>query len=338
MRVYSKVTKCVVYLGWIDDAGRFHIAGTGFFVMVPYSETRGFLHVVTAQHVVRRILEKSDNVYARINRHGDGHIIGVVHRDRWKYHPDATRFVDVAVCTCHIPEDAAADISAVLLPEEFANEATIASEHIGAGEEVFIAGYFSYFPGQRKNIPIVRVGNIAAMPDELLETKNRVKMAGYLIEARSIGGLSGSPVFVHMPALRVIDGEVTQNTGKIHYLLGLMHGHYDLKETSLADAAGEDGAEMDATNPERLNVGIGIVVPAKDIEETLMQDELVEARKRATAQERADDGPVSLDSVELETDETQITGDDILRNMLNMPPDPKVRAVKKASPKRRRKG
>ena len=54
--------------------------------------------------------------------------------------------------------------------------------------------------GRDRNFPIVRTGHIAMMPDEKIP---KVKIGdwegnadAYLIESRSIGGWSGSPVFV----------------------------------------------------------------------------------------------------------------------------------------------
>jgi len=43
-------------------------------------------------------------------------------------------------------------------------------------------------------------GNIAAMPEELIEVRDFGMMQAYLVESRSLGGISGSPVFVHVPA------------------------------------------------------------------------------------------------------------------------------------------
>jgi hypothetical protein len=74
-------------------------------------------------------------------------------------------------------------------------------------------------------MPIVRHGNIAMLPEEQIQTE-----MGYadvhLIEARSIGGLSGSPVFV-----RTSEAEKDSHRGI--QLLGVMHGHWEIKESEL---------------------------------------------------------------------------------------------------------
>jgi hypothetical protein len=52
----------------------------------------------------------------------------------------------------------------------------------------------AHHTGDLKNVPIVRVGNLASYPSEQIQTRAFGRMEAYLIEARSIGGLSGSPV------------------------------------------------------------------------------------------------------------------------------------------------
>jgi len=47
---------------------------------------------------------------------------------------------------------------------------------VGLGDEVFITGMFRHHHGTRKNIPIIRVGNIACMTEEKFNTKAFGKM------------------------------------------------------------------------------------------------------------------------------------------------------------------
>jgi hypothetical protein len=72
------------------------------------------------------------------------------------------------------------------------------------------------------------MGNIAMIPTEPIETKDHGSMEAYLIEVRSMNGLSGSPVFVLNP----IAGKITKKglfDTKWHlYLLGLNSGHWEL--------------------------------------------------------------------------------------------------------------
>ena len=93
-------------------------------------------------------------------------------------------------------------------------------------------------------------------------------MVGYLIEARSIGGLSGSPVFVNMGLVRRIGGEVKHSLGTTSILLlGLIHGHYDVKGADI------DEIDEDAGIPDRVNTGIAIVVPFHDVAEVFALSE-----------------------------------------------------------------
>jgi hypothetical protein len=173
------------------------------------------------------------------------------------------------------------------LPEGIANQAVIVAECIGQGDEVFIIGLFSNHPGKLRNIPIVRVGNIAAMPGERVNSRhwhNR-DIEAYLIESRSIGGLSGSPVFVHLGPIRPPKkvGEPVQimgHRGGPHYLLGLVHGHFDLTLPDINMDAVDSVDTVDAAARVEINSGIALVVPVSKIIEVLNHPQLAEDRKR----------------------------------------------------------
>jgi hypothetical protein len=111
------------------------------------------------------------------------------------------------------------------------------------------------------------------MPQEPIKTRYGLADA-YLIELRSIGGLSGSPVFVHTRLLK--DGKEQHTLS----WMGLMHGHWDIEE-DLIDT-------LDDTDNQQLNVGIGIVVPANKILEITQQEVLMKAKEegRKLFQER----------------------------------------------------
>jgi len=103
----------------------------------------------------------------------------------------------------------------------------------------------------------VRVGNLAALDEENVETAMG-PLDAYLIEARSVGGLSGSPVFLNLGTSRYKKGQqVTSHRGPIILLLGLIHGHFDVPFAQVvADA------ESLGLTPEKINTGIAIVTPA----------------------------------------------------------------------------
>jgi hypothetical protein len=118
----------------------------------------------------------------------------------------------------------------------------------------------------KKNLPILRTGNIAMMPLEPIKTCHG-SMEAYLIELRSIAGLSGSPVFVHT---------IVPEEGKLRHTLswmGLMRGHWNIDKDSIDAVNSIDG--------EPLNVGIGIVVPAYKVMEITHQEIVMKMREEA---------------------------------------------------------
>jgi hypothetical protein len=117
------------------------------------------------------------------------------------------------------------------------------------------------------------------MRDEPVKTEAG-SVSAYLIEARSIGGHSGSPVFVNMLAPRAhqttsshslpLPGEL-----KDYYLLGLIRGYL------LAKDSGEYATVDHPKEDLWVNSGIATVIPAQDIWDTLSQPELEKERMEA---------------------------------------------------------
>ena len=158
------------------------------------------------------------------------------------------------------------DTDHLVLPYSLGGDNQQFSLHgVDLGDEVFISGLFSHHYGESRNIPIVRIGNLAALREEPVFTPSFGAMDAYLIEARSIGGLSGSPVFVNLGNMRTLDGmQVISGGGPKFFLLGLIHGHFD------AVALVGDAAEQDSTLAAKaVNAGIAIVVPYPSIQSTI---------------------------------------------------------------------
>ena len=110
----------------------------------------------------------------------------------------------------------------------------IKKRSIGIGDEVITVGLFTAVPGVSRNQPILRHGNIAMFPVEQIQTG-----LGYadviLVEARSIGGISGSPVFARNTFMTKVknrhgEDDILFANGPGVTLLGLMHGHWDIRE------------------------------------------------------------------------------------------------------------
>ncbi len=278
MRVPENVLKGIAYIGQVAGTHESGIAygdydGTGFFVQVvseKFPELR-FPYAVTAKHVV----EKKDDSKTFIvvnNREGKTTQLRNI-GEQWWFHP-TDKTADVAVRQVGFQNDV--DLLAV------AAKHLISTPDIGAGsvvpgDEVFMAGWFSLSSDGDSNLPIIRHGNIAMLPKNQIQTPYGYADV-HLIEARSIGGLSGSPAFVRPPLRYGI--EMPKGTtayfdaiGEFR-LLGVVHGHWDINEKDL------NSSTIKPVQEHGVNIGIGIVVPAAKILETINRPELVELRRR----------------------------------------------------------
>jgi hypothetical protein len=74
-------------------------------------------------------------------------------------------------------------------------EEDVSTYDIGPGDPCFVIGRFVNHDGVQRNTPTVRFGQIAQSPGELVEVGG-FRQESFLVEIRSIGGFSGSPVFV----------------------------------------------------------------------------------------------------------------------------------------------
>jgi hypothetical protein len=263
MQIPKEIRKGVVFLGYRDSAGMERFAGTAFYVGRTIALGYGFTYLVTAKHVIDGIRRKgTDQVLMRVNQTKGKAVWVDTPIDHWLPHPTDSS-VDVAVKRTVIRNEL--DHNSIPI-RGFVNEAVVKGENIGMGDEVFLPGLFANHYGEERNVPIIRTGNIAAMPDEKVTVDKLGRIDAYLIEARSIGGLSGSPVYVHVQAVRYTDDRTPTAIygGPSHYLLGLMHGHYDQNW--------QTGGRAD-----RVNLGIAIVVPAAKILEVISQPMIKDA-------------------------------------------------------------
>jgi hypothetical protein len=283
LRVADFMTKCAIFIGHTRD-GEFRPLGTAFFVGYPLKDG-ACQYLVTAQHIV---VGRTD-LQIRLNlRNGQSEIFDLP-PDQWIFHPDPARTVDVAAMRSHVSLFIY-DIVQISLKTDSAIDDILDRWDIGIGDEVFFPGLFIHHSGQGRNLPIIRSGTIAAMRDEPIKTSSG-SISAYLIEARSIGGHSGSPVFVNMLVERP-PGVVTPRRAprpdeekRGYYLLGLIRGHLRARDT------GEYATAIPAQDDLWVNSGIATVIPAQDIWDTLNQPELEEERMvawRASHKENVD--------------------------------------------------
>jgi hypothetical protein len=311
MRVPDLLTKCVAFVMYLPKGKTdLQYAGTSFLVQVPLTEPgRALQYMVTAWHVIAEISRKSQDgfVYIRVNRE-NGEITQVKGRVAdWRKHP-ADPFIDVAATPWqpHDFDESVQPPKATLAPMDlipvgtnlFATSEVIATHKIGIGDDVFCIGLFSRFVGEAKNFPILRFGAVALMPDEPIPTKYFGNVEGFLIEVRSVGGLSGAPVFVYSTSPRLVGRDEIRREA-VFYLLGLVHGHWETTEKKRSPRRQRSLRLKQGSDPheEKLNVGIAVGIPAQKILEVIEHPDFLRMRREveetghASLTRRSVDGP-----------------------------------------------
>lgn len=271
MRIPDELLQCICFFGAkCREQGRdvFQLGGTAFFVSVPSEslEDIHYIYLVTARHCVAKAKEFGHPCVRMNTARGSFQLVALP--DRWHF-PD-NEASDVAVRPW-APNDELYAYKHV--PRElFATDEVIAANGIGVGDDLFVIGLFAQRSGRERNAPIVRSGLIAAMPDEpLQDEKSGLDYHAYLAEVRSIGGLSGSPVFAVLGPARAYNGNIELSHRIL--LLGLIRGHWDFKRRPPpVDFLGD---ELDS-----VNMGIAIVTPIPDVLTVIDGDELVQQRRK----------------------------------------------------------
>ena len=251
------MSKTIAFVCTKDKDGTIIPRGTAF--LVGHSDKfKVQMYAVTAKHVLEQIYFKNPLSKLVLTFNGEEKLEEMeIPVEQWSYHPDeAGQNVDVAIARFNYkpPHSDKPIFKNPWSVKCWMSDSLITisgnQRELEAGLEVGLTGLFVHHKGTSKNIPIVRVGNIAAMPQKDVSTRIGL-ITALLVEVRSVGGLSGSPVFTILP-----DGKV--------WLLGLVHGHFD-QRASDPDSVTEDACLQE----EKINSGIAIVVPADKIRETL---------------------------------------------------------------------
>jgi hypothetical protein len=297
MRIVDIIKKFVVFVGHSAVDGSFIADGTGFVILM---RAHGFAlpYAVTAKHVIDQAAGSETpprDILIRINTRSGGIKYITTKLPRWHFHPDHVEtgrkknYIDVAAYSlCNMREWSSTDMEDADFSHMDENEictANIIEEYtIGIGDEVVIPGLFLSHLGTLRNIPIVRHGNIAAMREEPVPTSKGM-MDAYLVEMRSIGGISGSPVLLQMEGrAEILYPEAKhpisiKKSRKTHYLLGLVQGHYTITT--------QDEWVFKTDQPVGdINAGIAIVVPAEKIMETICQPSAFGQEEEMTRQHR----------------------------------------------------
>lgn len=275
MRVPDIVLRSVGFVGEIAGEGLAresvdHV-GTGFVVSIP-NATHPYLRTfcfVTAKHVLDDVTPGASLGVSVNKKEGGRRLLQL--EGGWQRHPDATVDLAAAYISDPPPEIAAFGVEDFFNPEDKGNQ-------IGVGDEVFFPGLFLPAPGTHSNTPIVRHGNLAMLPSEQIQTRYGYSDV-YLVEARSIGGISGSPAWVRetleVRAKRDDGRDVLARCPGEMKLLGVMQTHWDVDDINRYDFQ---------RDPRGVNLGIAIVVPATKVLEVINLPEMLPRREVAEKQ------------------------------------------------------
>lgn len=268
-----------MFLG-IKKDGKSVWAGSGFLSSV---EQGGRYHnyALSCAHVVRNAARDSDDGTVLIRTDLGREIQTTL--DQW------------------IVEDSL-DVAALIVPElyqtklnttAFLRQQTIEQFGIGHGDATYTVGLYSRIPGAESNTPIMRAGIVAGIPDHPYQGAGidgrRMEFDYTVVEAHSIGGLSGSPVFVVLQDHMLIEEwepnrALTPNGGFLNaaFLLGMVHGHWRLS----ADVD-PDYVDYSPSGP-RVNEGLVVVIRAEQISRFLETNQRCQ-QARTQALERLHD-------------------------------------------------
>jgi len=293
VQVADEIRKCSAFIGVQTQRG-FSALGSGFLGIMGQDGFE-FVYLVTAAHVVWP--EHSSNrsnaeppqgaIDVRFNKQdGSPHIIKTKQSD-WIFHSD--RHVDLAALPLGFfdaPPPANFDTKIVNIRGMAVTPERIEKFGISLGDEIFIVGAFVGRVGERKNIPIIRVGNIAAMPEEPIAFGSP-KKAAYLIETRSLGGISGSPVFVNLQPTRINQTpraakipdpvDATRQQEVLPYaLLGIVLGAHSGQYSD--DFVSEGDTDIKVPKDADFNAGISVVLPIQEALDFLESEKVMGQR------------------------------------------------------------
>jgi hypothetical protein len=191
-RIHDYIQDCVTYLypteSHAEEGDK--IGGSGFLLGVRYPPSHVndmVTFAVSNAHVVKHA------PVVRLNAKDGTFAIVPFKKTDWIPHPDGD---DLAIVP--FPLDIEMHKFSVIPDELILTHEIITKQDIGIGDEVYVVGRFINHEGKQKNSPSLRFGNIAQMPGEKLMLDTGMEQEVFLIEAKSIGGYSGAPVFVHL--------------------------------------------------------------------------------------------------------------------------------------------
>jgi hypothetical protein len=257
LRFPADFLKATVFVG-IETNGRFIPTGTGFLIGIDYRNYK-WIFLATADHVVKDI--RGDYIWVRMNRNGGG--CSTVAIEKKKQFPQLDVANDIAMFGMLYDTNLFSQL-AILIGRELYNKDREEIWNHDIGDEVATIGLYTTHYGQSRNLPVVRIGHISLMPGEPVFS-HRGYVQAYLIEMKSIAGLSGSPVYVNVPLVRVKEGQMQHLKKETAIPLGMLTGYHLLQSAEdqiiVPQYDGDEILASEKDSADSRNTGFGVVVP-----------------------------------------------------------------------------
>ncbi|MEZ5933323.1 MAG: serine protease [Alphaproteobacteria bacterium] len=293
-RINDQFLECVFYLYPSREAAEIgeQIGGTGFVAGVPSDVHEGVIYgyAVTNRHVA--VDDGASCI--RVNR-CDGSV-EVLEFDpaEWLVHPSGD---DLAVIPLGGMVPGIHDVR-LFDTSWFVTEESSNKLDIGPGDDVFMVGRFVHHDGKKRNQPSVRFGNISMNASLIRQSRRGFEQLSYGVEMRSMGGYSGSPVFVCKSPWDMNRPTVTVAPNRVKFLgvnWGYITDKLEVDEEVIRDNQASQSEIRRRKQYVKANTGMNGVIPAWKVKELLDMPMLSEQRKHQDliqvairAQQRAD--------------------------------------------------
>ena len=321
-RIPDRVSNCALYLYKTREAALAGERGgaTAFCTYLPAENPTlrffngAHFYVVTARHVIG-----GGGTFLRVNTRQDrpaGVAAGPadvveIPAESWVPHPDGDD-VTVSPLILELDENVH-DVrgfpwSIAATPDD------VRDENIGRGDEAFFIGRFMGADGGARNEPSVRFGNIAMLPTPI-RSETGIMQESFLVEARSIGGYSGSPVFTYKAGVLTDTGEVDPYASSKLRFLGVDWCHLPDWQPVM-----QDDKRTPVVPPQwaRGNTGMAGVVPAWKVTQLLQEPILEKSRKDDEAERLREVGAPEAVS-DMEADDEFGHFENLTRKLVNTP-------------------
>jgi hypothetical protein len=216
--VPSEYLNCVAYIypdAAAEQSGT--SGGVAFIVNVPLTVENWYQsYIVTAAHILGSD-EMGNNPVIRVNLLERRSIPIPTEADSWRIDTEN----DIAIYPIGLDRGR---IRYVTVPTaRFLTKELIEEHKFGPGNDVFIVGKLANHEGTTRNLPSVRFGHISMMPaDPFKRIGKETVPEVFFIEFRSIGGYSGSPVFLYESPFHLPDtARILHKWSLQPHLLGL---------------------------------------------------------------------------------------------------------------------